>query len=43
MDKAKEVLLREVRNLRAKAKQKKAEADRLDREADQIEERLATM
>lgn len=43
MDKAKEVLLREVKTLRAKARQKKIEAERLEREADQIEERSATM
>lgn len=42
-DTAKKVLQREMYKLRLKAKQKKAEAERLDREADQIEEKLATM
>ena len=40
MNKAKEVLISEARKLRAKAGQKKREAEKLEKEANEIQEQI---
>ena len=40
MNKAKQILIIEIRKIRSKAEQKRKEADRLDREADELQKKV---